>query len=192
MNAFVGSDKGLYTAIGVIHMATKGKSHRAVRKANPLTPPERMMDAMNQVWLAGLGAVSKARQGAPPMLQELVAEGARVQADTRGSAEAMLGSLMGGVKSRIDSSVKQVRSQAGDALDNLEQMFQTRVHRALTQLGVPSAEDVERLSHKVEQLNASVNKLANGRKVVKTVARSRSVALVRKSARTGTARSAAA
>ncbi len=153
-------------------MVTKRKARKVVRKPKS-TPPERMMEAMNQVWLAGLGAMSKARQGAPLMLQELIAEGARVQADTRDSAEKMLGGLMGDVKATIDSSVKQVRSQAGDALDNLEQMFQTRVHRALAQLGVPSAEDVEQLSHKVEQLNSSISRLAADRRVVKTVGRPR-------------------
>jgi poly(hydroxyalkanoate) granule-associated protein len=153
-------------------MATKRKARKVVRKPKS-TPPERMMDAMNQVWLAGLGAMSKTRQGAPLMLHELVAEGARIQADTRDGAEKMLGGLKGNLKATIDSGVKQVRGQAGDALDNLEQMFQTRVHRALTQLGVPSAEDVEKLSHKVEQLNASINKLAADRRLVNTVARAR-------------------
>jgi poly(hydroxyalkanoate) granule-associated protein len=173
-------------------MVTKRKSRRVVRKPKS-TAPVRMMDAMNQVWLAGLGAMSKARQGAPLMLQELVAEGARVQSDTRDNAEKMLGGLMGDVRASIDSSVKQVRSQAGDALDNLEQMFQTRVHRALTQLGVPSAEDVEQLSHRVEQLNASINKLAAERRVVKTVARprARTTRIAHKPGSLGTSRAAA-
>ena len=122
---------------------------------------------MSQVWLAGLGAMSKARQGAPLMLQELVAEGSRVQAQTRDDAEKMLGDLFGGMKSSLDAGMKQVRGQAGDALENLEQTFQTRVHRALTQLGVPSAEDVERLSHRVERLNATISKLSGNRKATR-------------------------
>ncbi len=158
-------------------MAKKTKSRKL--KAKAANPPERMLDAMNQVWLAGIGAMSKARQGAPSMLQELIAEGARVQMQTRDSTEKMLGGLLGEVRSTLNSSVKQVKSQAGDALDNLEQMFQTRVHRALTQLGVPSAEDVDKLSHRVEQLNASVNKLAANRKPA-LAARSRAV-MARKS-----------
>ena len=160
-------------------MAKKRKSRKL--KAKVANPPERMLDAMNQVWLAGIGAMSKARQGAPSMLQELIAEGTRVQMQTRDSAEKMLGGLLGEVKSTLNSSVKQVKSQAGDALDNLEQMFQTRVHRALTQLGVPSAEDVDKLSHRVEQLNASVNKLAGNRKPA-LAARSRAVVARKSSA----------
>lgn len=151
-------------------MAAKRKSRKTASKAKT-TPPEWMTDAMSQVWLAGLGAMSKARQNAPQVLSELVAEGARVQADTRQSTEKMLSSLMGDVKATLDSGVKtfnsnvnHMRTQAGEALDNLETIFQTRVHRALTQLGVPSAEDVERLSRRVEELTSSIGRLASKRK----------------------------
>jgi poly(hydroxyalkanoate) granule-associated protein len=57
--------------------------------------------------------------------------------------------------------MSQVRGQAGDALENLETIFQTRVRRALTQLGVPSSDDVASLSRRVDQLTASINKLGS-------------------------------
>jgi len=140
-------------------MAMKRKSRKSARKTKT-TAPERVLDTMNQIWLAGLGAMAKAHQGAPQMLHELAAEGARIQANTRGSAEKALGGLLNDVKATIDSGVSQMRGQAGDALDNLEAIFQTRVRRALTQLGVPSSDDVASLSKRVDQLNASINKLA--------------------------------
>lgn len=151
-------------------MAKKRQSRKGARGIKN-APSDGMLDAMTHIWLAGLGALSKARQGAPQIMQELAAEGSRIQAITRSSAEKSLNDLMGGVKATIDSGVSQMRSgvsqmrgQAEDALDNLETMFQTRVHRALTQLGVPSAEDVHNLSERVEQLDASINKFAKARK----------------------------
>jgi poly(hydroxyalkanoate) granule-associated protein len=140
-------------------MAMKRKSRKGASK-NKTTAPERVLDTMNQIWLAGLGAMAKAHQGAPQMLHSLAAEGARIQANTRGSAEKALGGLLSDVKATIDSGVSQVRGQAGDALDNLETIFQTRVRRALTQLGVPSSDDVASLSKRVDKLNASIGKLA--------------------------------
>ena len=140
-------------------MAMKRKTRKSARK-NKTTAPERVLDTMNQIWLAGLGAMAKAHQGAPQMLHSLAAEGARIQANTRGSAEKALGGLLNDVKATIDSGVSQVRGQAGDALDNLETIFQTRVRRALTQLGVPSSDDVASLSKRVDKLNASIGKLA--------------------------------
>ncbi len=147
-------------------MAMKRKSGKRARKPKT-TAPERVLDTMNQIWLAGLGAMAKAHQGAPQMLQDLAAEGARIQANTRGSAEKALGGLLNDVKATLDSGVSRVRGQAGDALDNLETIFQTRVRRALTQLGVPSSDDVASLSKRVDQLNASINKLTRKPKSVR-------------------------
>ena len=60
------------------------------------------------------------------------------------------------VQEGITSRVEQAREQAGDAFENLEKIFQTRVHRALNQLGVPSAEEIASLSKRVDTLNANI------------------------------------
>jgi poly(hydroxyalkanoate) granule-associated protein len=121
---------------------------------------ERLLGTLHQVYLAGLGALSKAGHGAPQLFEELVAEGARVHADTRGAAEKALQEVLGGVQEKVSARIGQVRGQAADALDGLEKVFQTRVHRALTQLGVPSAEEVAALSKRVDTLNGNIGKLA--------------------------------
>jgi poly(hydroxyalkanoate) granule-associated protein len=135
---------------------TKRKSGRA---AAPDTQA-RLLSALHQVYLAGLGALSKASSGAPQLFDELVSEGARVHADTRGAAEKALQGVMGEVQHRVGARIGQVRGQAADALDGLEKVFQTRVHRALTQLGVPSSEEVAALSKRVDTLNANINRMA--------------------------------
>lgn len=120
----------------------------------------RLLGTLHQVYLAGLGALSKASQGAPQLFEELVEEGARVHSDTRGAAEKALQGVFAGVQERVSARVGQVRGQATDALEGLEKVFQTRVHRALTQLGVPSSEEVSALSKRVDTLNANIGKLA--------------------------------
>jgi poly(hydroxyalkanoate) granule-associated protein len=119
----------------------------------------RLIGTLHQVYLAGLGALSRASNGAPQLFEELVAEGARVHADTRGAAEKALQGVLAGVQERVNTRVGQVRGQAADALEGLEKVFQTRVHRALTQLGVPSAEEVTALSKRVDSLNANINRM---------------------------------
>jgi poly(hydroxyalkanoate) granule-associated protein len=123
-----------------------------------------MLDAVHQIWLAGLGAASRARQSGPQLFQDLVSEGARVHAETRGAAEKALRGVVGDMQQRINAGVGQVRGQAEDTLANLEKIFETRVHRALTRIGVPSAEDIEALSKRVEGLNANIDRLARARK----------------------------
>lgn len=77
------------------------------------------------------------------------------------------------VQSRIDSA----RDQASETWDNLEALFMSRVHLALQQLGVPSAEEIRLLTRRVEELNASVQALSG------KPARRRAKAKPRKTAR---------
>ena len=134
------------------------------RRAPATSAQARMLETLHQVWLAGLGAMVKAQRGAPQLLEDLISEGARVHEETRGAAEKALRGVLGSVRSTIDARTEQVRGRANDAMENLEKIFQTRVHRALTRLGVPSAEDVQALSKRVDSLNANIDKLARARR----------------------------
>jgi poly(hydroxyalkanoate) granule-associated protein len=148
-------------------MAARGNQMaRGTRRKGGRSPASgaeaRLLGTLHQVYLAGLGALSKARSGAPGLFEELVAEGARVHADTRGAAEKALLGVMADVQARVGTHLGRVRGQATDVLDGLEKVFQTRVHRALTQLGVPSAEEVNALSKRVDSLNTNIGKLTRG------------------------------
>jgi len=76
--------------------------------------------------------------------------------------QALRGAL-GDVQATFNARVQQVRGQATDAFENLEKVFQTRVHRALNQIGVPSAEEVEGLSKRIDALNANIDRVARTR-----------------------------
>lgn len=140
-------------------MGSRKTSRRKSAKA-----PAAKLDGMSQIWLAGLGAVSRAQRGAPQLLQELIAEGSKVQAKTRGAAEKAVRGMVSDVRSAINERVGEMRGQAVNALNDLEKIFQTRVHRALTQIGVPSAEDIAALSERVDALSAGIEKLARTRR----------------------------
>lgn len=151
-------------------MATKRKVRKmtrrtAARRAAVRTSQGRLLDTVHQIWLAGLGAASKASQGAPRLMDELVSEGARVHAEARGVAEKAVQGLLKSVQTGITARVGEARGQAADTLNNLEKIFQTRVHRALAQLGVPSAEEVESLSRRIDALNANIDKFTAGRRI---------------------------
>jgi poly(hydroxyalkanoate) granule-associated protein len=138
----------------------KRKSRAKAAKDGATSASARMLDTLHRIWLAGLGAAAKAQRGAPQLMEDLVEEGARVHSQTRGAAEKAVRELLGNTKATLDARVGQVKGQASDALENLEKIFQTRVHRVLTQLGVPSAEEVEALSARVTALNDSVKQLS--------------------------------
>jgi poly(hydroxyalkanoate) granule-associated protein len=123
----------------------------------------RLLDGMHQIWLAGLGAVSKAQKGAPKLLDELVAEGARVHTKARVSTKKAVRGAVSEVQTAINERIGGARERAGDVYGNLEKVFQTRVHRALHQLGVPSSDQVAALSKRVDALNVNIAKLSRRR-----------------------------
>jgi poly(hydroxyalkanoate) granule-associated protein len=137
------------------------KSVRKAKSGRGTNAQERSLGILHEVWLAGLGAVVRAQRGAPRLLEELITEGARFQQDQRGAAEKTLQRLVGDARSRVQAGIGQMRGQAGDALENLEKVFQTRVHRALGQLGVPTTQELSMLSDRVDSLSASVDRLAS-------------------------------
>jgi poly(hydroxyalkanoate) granule-associated protein len=144
-------------------MATKRKSPKLSGKG-ARDAQAQLLNVVHQVWLAGLGAVSRAQQGAPKLLHELIAEGAQVQANTKGAAEKALRGAFSDVQAALTEQMDKVRGGATDAYENLEKVFLSRVHSALTHLGVPSAGEVQSLSKRVDALNANIAKLARARK----------------------------
>ena len=140
-------------------MATRSKSRKSPGSAADGAPAT-MVNALHQIYLAGLGAASRARSGAPQLFDQLISEGARIHSEQRGAAAQALQEWLGDARTGVRVRVGQMRGQAADALEGLEKMFQTRVHRALTQLGVPSAEELVALSKRVDALNANIEHLA--------------------------------
>src|SRR5271167_1377875 len=142
--------------------AKKTSAKRAPNRA--IDTQGQLLNMLHQVWLAGLGAVSRAQQGAPKLLEELIAEGAHVQADTQQAAAKALRGALSGVQETLNARMGKARGEAADAFENLEKIFRARVHSALTQLGVPSAGEVQSLSKRVDALNANIAKLARAPK----------------------------
>lgn len=118
-----------------------------------------VVDSAREIWLAGLGAFSVAQQEGVKLFEQgnklfekLVEEGVKLEKTTRGLAESRVSDLRGGMESRVES----VRQQASDNWDKLEAIFEDRVSRVLGRLGVPTSDDVNRLSARVVKLSEQV------------------------------------
>jgi len=139
------------------------KPKRAKAKSKAAQPKNLFVNSAHQVWLAGLGALSRAQKDGPKVFDSLVAEGEKVHNRTRDAAEEALENAMQGIRGTIDERVEGVRDRASETWDNIEKIFQSRVHKALRQLGVPTAADISALSRKVNELNKNVEALARKR-----------------------------
>jgi poly(hydroxyalkanoate) granule-associated protein len=126
--------------------AGKGAAKAAKHDDNQLAAAIR--DSATQIWLAGVGAFSKARDERNKVFQALVREGRSIQLRTRAMAEESIGEVAG--------RVTEVREKATESWDKLEQVFEDRVSRALGRLGVPTSKDVQALIKRVDELTASL------------------------------------
>ncbi|HPP82726.1 MAG TPA: phasin family protein [Rubrivivax sp.] len=113
-------------------------------------------DSAHQIWLAGLGAFSKAQAERGKVFEALVDEGRRLQQRTQGVAEDKIHEVTG----RVSAVADRVGSRAGRNWDKLESIFEQRTAKAMNRLGVPTAKDVEALARRVDALAAAVARLA--------------------------------
>ena len=143
-------------------MAAKKKGKLGGASA-PKEEPNLLYSA-HQIWLAGLGALSRAQAGAPKIFDDLMREGSKLQGGALDTAQKVVMQAFQGAQQTVNRRVETAREQAGETWDQLEKIFQTRVQRALHQIGMPSAEEISALSRKVDALAASVDRLAAGAK----------------------------
>jgi poly(hydroxyalkanoate) granule-associated protein len=117
-------------------------------------------DSAQQIWLAGMGAFSKAQEEGGKVFEALVREGLNLQKKTQGLAEEKISEVTG----KMTGMATEVQSKAGQHWDKLESIFEERTAKALNKLGAPSAKDVDALMKRIDDLAAQVAKLskANG------------------------------
>jgi poly(hydroxyalkanoate) granule-associated protein len=121
-------------------------------------------ESAQQIWLAGLGAFSKAQEEGGKVFEALVKEGLAIQRKTQAVAEEK----MTAATSNIANMATDIQSKAGHQWDKLENIFEERVAKALNKLGVPSSRDVDALAARVDELNKNVQKMSAKAPAAKT------------------------
>ncbi len=113
-------------------------------------------DSAQQIWLAGMGAFSKAQAEGGKVFETLVKEGLNLQKKTQGIAEDKISEVTG----KMTAMAGTVSAKAGQNWDKLEAIFEQRTAKAMNKLGVPTAKDVDALVKRVDALAAAVAKLS--------------------------------
>ncbi len=152
------------------------------------TATSQAQDYAHEIWLAGLGAFALAqdeggkifKQGqksidetsrkvigeSTKLFDRLVKEGSRLEGKGRKSVT----DTVSGVRDDVESTVGKVRESAQTNWDKLEKVFEQRVARALSRLGVPTSDEISKLSDRVAELNKRVRELSEQQNKAKTAA----------------------
>lgn len=115
----------------------------------------RIRDSARQIWLAGLGAYTKAEEDAGRFFDRLVHEGEELETKTRGMVEKRV--------KAVEHRVEDVRDRATGTWDRLETLFDERVAGALRRLGIPRREDIDALEQRVLELEEELAELRSAR-----------------------------
>jgi len=117
-------------------VAKKSKKKKSAKEIQ-----EEVRASAHQVWLAGLGAAARAQEKGEEYFHELVEQGRELEGKSRGKLREL-----------VDTARDKVKSGAAELGEKLDE----RVTGVLHRLGVPNRDEIERLTRRVEELNAKV------------------------------------
>lgn len=115
----------------------------------------KIKDSARQIWLAGLGAYTKAEEDTGKFFERLVQEGEQLENKTRGVVEKQI--------KTVEDRVGGVRERATGTWDKLETLFDERVSGALRRLGIHRREEIEALKHRIAALETELMRLRGDR-----------------------------
>jgi poly(hydroxyalkanoate) granule-associated protein len=133
------------------------ESH-TMSKKNPFDPSamsDNVKEQAQQIWLAGLGAFSKAQQEGTKAFEKLVSDGITMQRKVHTTAEEKLAEAT----QKVTEAAQTLNERATGQWGKLENIFEDRVAKALQGLGVPSAQELKALQERVAALEAQLNQV---------------------------------
>lgn len=107
----------------------------------------------------GSAAGPRPRGESAAAFTDAVGEGLKLLGKSRENAQKLVRDALEAAQDSVQSRLDGAREQAGETWDNLELLFQTRVQRALQQIGVPTADEIRLLTRRVAELNEAVKAL---------------------------------
>jgi poly(hydroxyalkanoate) granule-associated protein len=124
-------------------------------------------DSAQQIWLAGLGAFSKAQAEGGKVFETLVKDGMGLQRKTQAAAEEKIAeatskmtTMASGITAKATGVATDITTKATGQWDKLENIFEERVAKALHKMGMPTAKEVQDLAKRVDELSAKLNRTA--------------------------------
>ncbi|WPC36089.1 phasin family protein [Acinetobacter sp. YWS30-1] len=101
-----------------------------------------------QIWLAGLGAFSRAEEEGNKLFDSLVKVGEELESKTLDIADQT-----------VEKVSEKARESVTDTKDKVEKLIDNSVHHSLNRIGLVTLKDVQHLERLILQLHAKVDEL---------------------------------
>ena len=124
------------------------------KKSNGI--PAELKESAQKIWLAGLGALATAEEEGGKLFNNLVKKGEGFE--ERGKKAVREAS------EKVSGRVEEVRDRAESTIERMGDTFDEKVGNTLKRLGVPTREEIQKLTKRVEELTAKVDQLKPARR----------------------------
>jgi len=122
---------------------------KAARGRLKIAPSKDLRKYTQQIWLAGLGAFSRAEEEGGKLFDNLVKIGEELEHKTKEITDSTAHDLK-----------EKVIEKASDTREKVERAIDDRLSGTLTRLGIPSQKDIEGLNERMDQLTRVIEQLA--------------------------------
>lgn len=109
-----------------------------------------------QIWLAGLGAFSRAEEEGNKLFDSLVKVGEELESKTTEIADQT-----------VEKVSEKAKESVVDTKDKVERMIDHSVYHSLNRIGLVTVKDIQHLEHLVLQLHSKVDALIEENKQLK-------------------------
>ena len=116
---------------------------------------EDVKDSAHQIWLAGLGALAAVEEGGTKLFKDLVEKGKGYESRGRQAVDE--------AKDRVEEAAGKARASAESGWGKVEEKLDDAVSGALHRLGVPTREEIQTLTKRVEELTKVVEQVKSKR-----------------------------
>jgi poly(hydroxyalkanoate) granule-associated protein len=125
------------------------------QKADGRDLQQEILDSAHKIWLAGLGAFAAVEEGSTKTFKKLVDRGRDLE--SRGKKEADK------ARDKVESTFQDARDRFESSMDEVIVKLDDRLAEALHRFGVPTRDEIQELTRRVEELNQKVD-AAKGKK----------------------------
>ncbi len=138
-----------YAAVRQSEINSNGRSSRQGGKMSDKTKDiqDDLKESAHKIWLAGLGAFAMAEEEGGKFLKNLVNKGEDVEARGKEKVE------------KAKDAVSGVKTVAESYWETFERTVDDRITSVLHRIGVPTKDEIQTLTSKVEDLTTSIENL---------------------------------
>ena len=153
-------------------MATRKATRKTTRKTTrrKKSAPDlqaKVAQSANRIWLAGLGAFALAEEEGGKMFRSLIKKGAEYEEKGKDQLERIreqVESLAGLARNKATQVAGKVEKGAGKAWGRVGDNVDDAVGAALSKVGVPTKDEINKLTRRIEDLTQLVEKRVGGGK----------------------------